>query len=85
MVSDPANAIETAIVTTKESVINSGLSCLACTNFESKSGFELGVGDLVEGTMEESLDFGYRSAIRSWAKRATGKVASIRPHLERKR
>ena len=85
MVSDPANAIDTAMVLTRESVINSGLSCFACTNFESKSGFEPSVVDVGKGGVEESLSFGYRSDMRSWAKRATGEVTSMRPHLERRR
>lgn len=41
VVSDPENDIETAIVSTSESFMNSGLSALACTNLDSRSGLVL--------------------------------------------
>ena len=82
--------MDTAIVTTKLSVMNSGLSVFAWMNFESKSGGCVAAvvfGGSVEGRME-GVDLsmeGKRSAMRAWANFVTGKVESKRPYLERRR
>lgn len=76
VVSEPAKAILTARVRTCVSVIKSGWSAFAFTNFDKRSScgplFVVEVGRIVLlSDLEE-----YRSAILSWANRATGKVLS---------
>ena len=51
VVSEPAKAIETAIVMTRESFMNSGRSYLACTNLERRSGFLDSTDGSVDGRM----------------------------------
>jgi len=51
-------------------------------NLESRSGCDPVLGSVEWRTALPSDDFGYRSSIRARAKRATGKVASIRPYFE---
>jgi hypothetical protein len=85
--------MDTAIVITKLSVMNSGRSVLACMNFESRSGGCVAVfvfGGSVEGRIvvvggEDLEEGGKRSAMRSWANFATAKVESRRPYFERRR
>lgn len=58
VVSEPAKAMETAMVITRESVMNSGRSILACMNLERRSGCEReGEGDVV-GRTEPFSDLG---------------------------
>ena len=86
VVSEPANAILTAIVVTRESFMNSGWSSFALMNLESRSGC-LGVSGSVEGRSVGVVSFkeGKRSAMRALANRATGNVTSMKPYLERRR
>ncbi len=63
MVSEPAKAMDTAIVMTRESFINSGRSIFAWINLESRSGFIADFGS-VDGKIESTGFEGKRSAMR---------------------
>jgi hypothetical protein len=72
--------------------MNSGLSFLACINFESRSGGCVAVflfGGSVEGRIvvvgEDLEEGGKRSVMRAWANFATAKVESRKPYFERRR
>ncbi len=87
VVSEPAKAMLTAMVVTRESSMKSGWSCFARMNLERRSGF-LAVRGLVDGEMVDVVGFwrdGKRSVMQDFANRATGKVTSMRPYLDRRR
>jgi len=54
VVSEPAKAMDTAMVITSESVMNSGRSVFACMNLERRSGWEREG----EGVVVGRTDFG---------------------------
>lgn len=81
VVSEPANAIDTAIVKTLSCVMNSGRSVWACRNFERRSGFERDAVSIDDSAFDLlSRDLDALSAMRAFANVTTGKVASIMPH-----
>ena len=82
VVSLPANAMLTAMVVTRVSVMNSGWLVLAWMNLDRRSGCV--DGNEVVVSVEEG-SFRKRSRMRSWAKRATGKVASMSPYVDASR